>query len=504
MDLTSGPFLALLIVLATLPIVGLVRTRGWRRICSAVLALGGVLLVLAALVNQHFSYVRHVEDLFGLGSREIVDVREGAPPGEVARTLGAVAGRSPGRGVLLKMPVPGQRSGIKGRSAYVYLPAQYFAPEYAGTRFPVLELLHGMPGEPADFLRSLDADRLYEKSLEQRRTGPMIVVMPDGNGSRWRSTEGVNAVGGERAETYLTEDVADTVERYFRALPRGRDWALAGFSVGGYAAVNLALRHPDQYGAAASMSGYYTAVEDEYTGKLYRGDERVKRENSPTWWIEHHPLGRQAFYLMAGSDDSFTWEHTPPFHRRLRELGADVELAVMPNGKHDYRAWRKSLPDVYNWAWAKVDAAELKGAFPARRQPALPDRLPPASRPAEGETGRTASGKPLLPRAEDVRGLPLWQPWPQARSRPAGSRPRGATPLATGPAPTASGPTSWGPTASGPTASGPGKGSHLPKYAPRTDAPTDAAAHPAPGSADGTAPPPTPDITFSSRPANRR
>ncbi|MGP3983767.1 alpha/beta hydrolase [Streptomyces sp. KR80] len=400
MDITSGAFIAALVVLAVLPLLGAVRTRRrGRRVGLAVVALGGAVLLIAALVNQHFGYVVHAEDLFGLHARGIVAVRAEDGPAEVAARMRAV-GR-PGRGVLLEVPVPGERSGIRGRSAYVYLPPQYFERAHVRTRFPVLELLHGQPGEPEDFLRSLDADRLYERALRKRATGPMVLVMPDGNGSRWRSTEGVDAVRGERAETYLTDDVATTVQRLFRVQRRGPHWGLAGFSVGGYAAVNLALRNQEHYGAAASMSGYFTAVEDEYTGALYRGSERAKRENSPLWCVAHRRVGSTAFYLMAGTDDDHTWKATPPFHRSLCALGEDVELAVEPGGGHTYRAWRNALPDVYNWAWTRVRPEGLHHAYPVERQSAFP-----SSGRSEGpdEPSGRLPGLPYIPRADEGAG----------------------------------------------------------------------------------------------------
>jgi S-formylglutathione hydrolase FrmB len=33
-------------------------------------------------------------------------------------------------------------------------------------------------------------------------------------------------------------------------------WTLVEYSAGGFCAINLALRHPEQYAAAASLSGY--------------------------------------------------------------------------------------------------------------------------------------------------------------------------------------------------------------------------------------------------------
>ena len=54
-------------------------------------------------------------------------------------------------GYTLHLTVRGGLSHIK-RSVYVYLPPQYFQPEYRNYRFPAIELLHGFPGQPQDWI----------------------------------------------------------------------------------------------------------------------------------------------------------------------------------------------------------------------------------------------------------------------------------------------------------------------------------------------------------------
>jgi len=55
------------------------------------------------------------------------------------------------QGYTLRVDMPGKLSGIN-RVGYVYLPPQYFESQYANYRFPVIELIHGQPGIPADWI----------------------------------------------------------------------------------------------------------------------------------------------------------------------------------------------------------------------------------------------------------------------------------------------------------------------------------------------------------------
>ncbi|AWB82783.1 esterase [Corynebacterium yudongzhengii] len=57
-------------------------------------------------------------------------------------------------------------------------------------------------------------------------------------------------------ETFLTSELPDYLQRYFGVAPNNN--SVAGLSMGGTAAINLASRHPDQFRQALSFSGYLT------------------------------------------------------------------------------------------------------------------------------------------------------------------------------------------------------------------------------------------------------
>jgi S-formylglutathione hydrolase FrmB len=81
----------------------------------------------------------------------------------------------------------------------------------------------------------------------------MIVVMPNGEnaygGSFW-----VNSPATGQWEDYLLRDVVAHVDRRYRTLPRSASRAVAGYSMGGYAALRLAMRHPDTFSTVYALS----------------------------------------------------------------------------------------------------------------------------------------------------------------------------------------------------------------------------------------------------------
>ena len=147
---------------------------------------------------------------------------------------------------MLHVPVPGTNT---TRPVLVYRPA---VPDSAD--LPVLYLLHGSPGsanDPFDAGLPKVIDRLVAAGYP-----PFVLVAPDGNGTKHPDTEWANAVdGSDQFETFVTRNVIDAVEG-----PNRRDRsrrAIAGFSMGAYGAVNLAMRHPELYSQVVPIAGYF-------------------------------------------------------------------------------------------------------------------------------------------------------------------------------------------------------------------------------------------------------
>src|SRR5262245_43725435 len=177
-------------------------------------------------------------------------------------------------------------------------------------RYPVLYLLHGYGGNRDTWLYNTGL-------LGSVRAYSMIVVLPE-SGRRWF----INDYEGNRYEDYLVGELLPLVDETFRTVPDRAGRAIGGFSMGGAAAVFQALRHPDRFGAAASLSGAFEAPlreGDPYAG--HRADpgllmptvdshERVwGAPGSPTrrGYDPYRLLDRStttaALFLAVGTDD---------------------------------------------------------------------------------------------------------------------------------------------------------------------------------------------------------
>jgi enterochelin esterase-like enzyme len=263
-----------------------------------------------------------------------------AAPEPALQTPGA--GANAGR--LVTVTITGQRSGIQ-LPAYVYLPPSY---DSSKGRLPVIEAFAGFPGSPQTWFDVADPREVVEREIKEGRMPPTIMVFPVQHASPTQDSECVDAAGGAQFDTYLSLDVQDYIGKHFRARTDRAGWGIFGFSTGGFCAANLALRHPDRYAAAVSFSGYYTAITDRTTGDLYRGDARLRDENSPLWRLKNLPVPAVAMYLACARDDVKGFDQLQTMAAAARSP-LRLTTAIVPNGGHTGGAWRALAPAAFDW-----------------------------------------------------------------------------------------------------------------------------------------------------------
>jgi enterochelin esterase-like enzyme len=241
---------------------------------------------------------------------------------------------------MLTVSVPGRASGLT-LQMYVYLPAAY---RTSHDRFPVIEALHGYPGSPQTWLRRLNVQSALDREIAAGRMAPTVVLFPYQTPKRLLDTECVNLRNGPQTETFLTVDVPAYAHAHFRVRRSG--WGLTGYSAGAFCAVNLALRHPGLYPAAASLSGYASPG-------ISIGDGSEKTTNNPGWRLRHLPQPPIALWLGWAADDH---ESARDSHRMaaLRHAPLSVTTAVVAHGGHSDAVWTQMEPPSFDWLSAHL------------------------------------------------------------------------------------------------------------------------------------------------------
>lgn len=277
-----------------------------------------------------------------------------APPPRVVGKLDAVHQRGiqvafhAGHGTVVQMVIPGTVSGVPPQRALVYLPAAYGDPAAPHAQFPVVQLLTGFPGRPENWTDGLQLQQILDAEIASRRSVPLIAVAPLQNIAMPRDTQCVDVVGGPKADTYLTEDVHRAVTSAFRATPDRSGWALMGYSTGGFCSLNLAMRHPDMFSAAVSLSGYVHPAHDHSTGELFGGSADLANANTPQWRAQHLPPPHISMLVMAGTQDTLPNRDARAFAAVARNP-LRVETILFPRGGHNFQFWRATEPYAFAW-----------------------------------------------------------------------------------------------------------------------------------------------------------
>jgi S-formylglutathione hydrolase FrmB len=136
------------------------------------------------------------------------------------------------------------------RAVSIYLP-----PGYGRTarRYPVVYLLHGFDGGPSQWTERFALRSAMDSLIASGRVRPMIVVMPDG-GNRFGGSFFANAAATGRWGIFLVREVVAHVDSRYLTLARPSSRGIAGWSMGGHAALHRAAEHPEVFGAVYALS----------------------------------------------------------------------------------------------------------------------------------------------------------------------------------------------------------------------------------------------------------
>ncbi|MFS0718937.1 alpha/beta hydrolase-fold protein [Arthrobacter sp. 1P04PC] len=339
----------------------LVRLRGstWGGRAAAAAAMLGVLLLSAVQVNAYFGLNRTVSDLLGTAVARIQPLEAGLvrqPGGPAPTSLDAWSspGDLPAGGLLRKAVIPGSRSGLSTREAFIYLPPAYqSAPRPA---LPVLVLFSGQPGGPADWLTGGALRSRMDRFAAGRNGLAPVVVVVDPNGSASGNTLCMDS-GIAQADTFLSEDVPGWISQTLDVDTDKRQWAVGGFSFGATCALQMGTRHPDLYPsvlAFASEQEPALAKERQKTiDASFGGDTAAFEAQTPLGVMKQGNFAGKAAYFAAGARDPEFLGYMEVLSTAARESGFTVETRQIANTGHSWEMASTALPGALDFLAAR-------------------------------------------------------------------------------------------------------------------------------------------------------
>ncbi|WAH36754.1 alpha/beta hydrolase [Alicyclobacillus dauci] len=207
-----------------------------------------------------------------------------------------------------------------------------------------LYLLHGRTDDDSAWTRYTSIER-YVWSL------PLVVIMPQVHLSYYH-----DMAYGNRYWTFVSEELPEVAQSFFHLSQERDDTFVAGLSMGGYGAMRLALRQPDRFAAAASLSGALDVASAgarrrlrEYS--LMFGSQDISGTEADLIHLlatfQHSTSTRPRLYQWCGTED-FLYEENQVFRRACEQSAFDLTYRESPGG-HEWAHWDAQIQEVLNW-----------------------------------------------------------------------------------------------------------------------------------------------------------
>lgn len=393
MGLTGRPLLAVLAVATVLlPIALLVtwsRMRGpriVRGLAGFALLIAGQLATVAlvgALVNDYGQFYTSWSDLLGIGGKppavafygaaagaphhhdDLADAPRMVIPASQPTASGHLQLLQPTswstrpqwhtRGEVISGNITGIGSGIS-TPVEVYLPPQYFLPQYAHDRFPAIEVLTGYPGSEPSLVSVMNYPGHALALVQHQKASPAIYVMLSSTVAPPRDTECTNIPNGPQAQTFLSREVTSAVDNRLRTEPG--HWGIIGDSTGGYCAAKLTMLNPSVYAGGVSLSGYYHALPGGTAGNLFNGSVRLQHQNDLRWLLKHRPAPPASLMVTISEQETYAPEGYPETMRFLHLVKSPMQVTALieKTGGHNFYVWDRELPQALSWLSGRVNA----------------------------------------------------------------------------------------------------------------------------------------------------
>ncbi len=165
---------------------------------------------------------------------------------------------------------------------------------------------------------------------------------------------------GSRAKAYsqfLTEELIPFLESRYRLLP---DRTIAGFSLGGLSAFDIAWHYPGIFRCVGVFSGSFWWRSTPFDPKDPDGNRIAHTmvanstvERKLKFWFQTGTLDEKADRNNNGIIDAI--DDTRDLIEELRKIGfhegRDIHYVEIIGGRHDTATWAKIMPDFLRWSF---------------------------------------------------------------------------------------------------------------------------------------------------------
>ena len=217
--------------------------------------------------------------------------------------------------------------------------------------YKVLYLLHGLSDDYSSWLRRTSIDR-YLDNLD------VVAVMPDADRSFYTDMK-----HGQKYWTFISEELPGLIRQLFPVSTKAEDTYVAGFSMGGYGALKLALTHPERFAACGAMSSV-TDIAGKFGNPRYQhwgfedifgSPEAVKADGNDLFELLPHSAARPKLppvIQICGTED-YLWEDNLKLKAAFETLRWPGYVFESHPGVHSWDFWDKHIQTILKFFFAR-------------------------------------------------------------------------------------------------------------------------------------------------------
>lgn len=210
----------------------------------------------------------------------------------------------------------------------IYLPESY-ATETERV-YPIMYWLHGPFGTERTGVGSV---AFWISAMQTGLLPETVIVMPNGfYNSNYCDCYGEFALNaglmGVQPESTLINELMPHIDSSYRVGTEQAHRMIAGFSMGGYGAVRLALRHPDLFASVVSVDGYlFPRGVGNLNEPSFNFEESIQDANSVNTLLRENIEGASSMeFFLTGSLAFTAWNDA--FHTELTANNIYAELHI--------------------------------------------------------------------------------------------------------------------------------------------------------------------------------
>lgn len=255
----------------------------------------------------------------------------------------------PHKGARVSMPVPTPQSGFHVRNAEVYLPPAWFASPRP--QLPVLTLMHGTPGEPAQWFEEGGVASLVD-DYQRTHGGIAPIVASIDSTEDYAGNPLCTDSSHGNVMTYLTKDIPTWLKERFSANPDQNTWTLGGLSYGGTCAFQVATNSPSSFGTFLDYSGELLPNDGNShqttVNNFFGGSEDIYKQRNPEDILKKAIAEKDRRFqgiagrFVSGDEEKTGQSDLSTLNDLANQAGMDTTFRTLSGG-HDYGVWRNAL-----------------------------------------------------------------------------------------------------------------------------------------------------------------